>query len=532
MKNFKFYHVFLSVAILSFAVMAQSPWTLQTASGLISTSNPAVTLSAVDENICWGINTINNQYLRTTDGGTNWTVSTITATTGFISSSIAALDANTAWVSMNGGIFKTTDGGLTWAQQLSALPSDRIHFFDSNNGVCVADPSSGYWAIYTTTNGGTNWTRVPSANIPAPLSGEVGISGNDEARSAGNTFWFSTWGGSLYRTTDRGNHWTVARNVIQNQAFGFAFKDSLNGLACTFGSIGNQFISRTSNGGASWTPILPIPSGLSGLTTYYVNYVKGTSGSYIITSNNNSGGTAAIPGSAFSNDDGATWTKNSNIPLGAASFASLNVGWSAGLNTSIYKWVASVLPVELTSFTAHAQDQTVILNWVTATEINNRGFEIQRKVVEGDFATVGFIKGEGTTTNQKEYSYADKNIEDGKYFYRLKQLDFSGEYEYSKTIEVDVRSLYNFTLEQNYPNPFNPSTTIQFQIPKSSFVNLKVYDVLGNEIATLVNEEKSAGNYELEFKPSVGSLQLASGMYLYRLQSGSFVETKKMILLK
>ena len=105
--------------------------------------------------------------------------------------------------------------------------------------------------------------------------------------------------------------------------FGFAFKDSLNGLACTFGSIGNQYISRTSDGGATWTPILPVPSGLSGLTTFYIAYAKGTSGSYIITSNNNTGGqTAAIPGSAYSNDDGATWTKISNLPLGAAAFAS------------------------------------------------------------------------------------------------------------------------------------------------------------------------------------------------------------------
>ena len=122
-------------------------------------------------------------------------------------------------------------------------------------------------------------------------------------------------------------------------------------------------------------------------------------------------------------------------------FASWYNGWSAGLNTSIYKWSSPLLPVELTSFTAQSQGQTVILNWVTATELNNRGFEIQRKIVEGNFATVGFVKGEGTTTNQKEYSYVDKNLTDGKYFYRLKQLDFNGEYEYSKTIEVEVRSL-------------------------------------------------------------------------------------------
>jgi photosystem II stability/assembly factor-like uncharacterized protein len=116
---------------------------------------------------------LNNFKSRTTNGGTNWTVSTITGATGSTGSSISALDANTAWIATTGGIFKTTDGGLTWVQQLTALPSNAIHFFDSNNGVCVADPNAGYWAIYTTTNGGTNWTRVPSANIPSPLSGRL-----------------------------------------------------------------------------------------------------------------------------------------------------------------------------------------------------------------------------------------------------------------------------------------------------------------------------------------------------------------------
>lgn len=533
MKNIMFFFV----VFLTIAANAQ-PWFQQTANGLISTSNPEVQLSAVDENICWGINTINWQYLRTTDGGTNWTVSTITGgATGSIGYSITALDANTAWATTSSGLFKTTDGGLTWAKQTTAFPSggypNVIHFFDSDYGVCVGDPNGGYWAIYTTTNGGTNWTRVPSVNIPFPLSGELGIPGN-KVITIGNNFWFSTFMASLYRTTDRGMTWTVAHNVIGNSGFGFAFKDSFNGLACTF--VGGNKISRTSDGGVTWAPIVPFPPGLSALSAFYVAYAKGSDGSYVITSNNNVGGqVAAIPGSAYSNDNGATWTYVNNLPLGQAVFASSSVGWSAGLNNSIYKWSSLVLPVELTSFTAQAQDQTVILNWVTATELNNRGFEIQRKVVEGDFATVGFIKGEGTTTNQKEYSYADKDLAEGKYFYRLKQLDFSGESEYSKTIEIDVKILDNFVLDQNYPNPFNPSTTIKYSIPTSEFVTLKVYDVLGKEVATLINEEKANGGYTVEFNASNlpgGKAGLSSGIYFYTLQAGKFSESKKLILMK
>ncbi len=528
MKNIRFFLVFFLVTFFSFATKAQSPWTQQTANGLISTTNPAVAFSVVDENVCWGINTINWQYLRTTNGGTNWTVSTITGATGSTGSSISALDANTAWIATTGGIFKTTDGGLTWVQQLTALPSNAIHFFDSNNGVCVADPNAGYWAIYTTTNGGTNWTRVPSANIPAPLSGEVGISGNEARVIVGNNFWFSTFSGSLYRTTDRGNHWTVKRNTTgAADGFDFAFKDSLNGLACTF--VGGNKISRTSDGGVTWAPILPVPAGLSGLSAYYIAYAKGSDGSYIITSNNNSGGPIpAVPGSAYSNDDGTTWTKDSDLPLGTASFASSNIGWSSGVGTAIYKWSSPVVPVELTSFSAQAEDQSVILNWVTATEINNRGFEIQRKVAEGDFATVGFVKGEGTATIQKEYTYTDQNLSEGKYLYRLKQLDFSGESEYSKTIEVEVRALNNFTLEQNYPNPFNPTTTIGYVLQEKSNTKLTLINAIGQEVVTLVNEEQDKGFH----KVTLNAANLPSGVYLYKLQAGNFTETKKLMLLK
>jgi hypothetical protein len=186
------------------------------------------------------------------------------------------------------------------------------------------------------------------------------------------------------------------------------------------------------------------------------------------------------------------------------------------------------VPVELTSFTAQTQAQSVILNWVTATELNNHGFEIQRKVIDGDFAKVGFVKGEGTTTNQKEYLYVDKNLIDGKYFYRLKQLDFGGIYDYSQTIEVNVRTLDNFILEQNYPNPFNPSTKIKFNIPLTEKVRFEVFNTVGNKVATLLNELKEAGSYEVQFEAD----NLASGVYFYKISAGNFVQTKKMLLIR
>jgi CubicO group peptidase (beta-lactamase class C family) len=185
------------------------------------------------------------------------------------------------------------------------------------------------------------------------------------------------------------------------------------------------------------------------------------------------------------------------------------------------------VPVELTSFIATTQSGYVELNWSTATETNNHMFEIERRQENSEFVLIGFVEGKGTTTERQEYSYIDRSVTAGKYFYRLKQIDYDGTFEYSNEIEVDTAPL-SFSLEQNYPNPFNPITTIKFNLPEKEFVSLKVYDVLGNEVAVLLNEEKPAGLHSIEFEAS----GLASGIYFYKLLAGSNITTRKMILLK
>ena len=199
------------------------------------------------------------------------------------------------------------------------------------------------------------------------------------------------------------------------------------------------------------------------------------------------------------------------------------------------------IPVELTSFSANLSNGNVILNWITATELNNSGFEVQKgnhtstSLSVTEWESIGFVNGNGTSTEVHNYSFTDKNTNEGKSYYRLKQIDFDGSFEYSNIVEIDLTMPIVFSLEQNYPNPFNPATKIKYSIPnvtlsgiEGSRVILKVYDILGNEIATLVNEEKPAGNYEVNFNAS----KLASGVYFYQLQAGSFVETKKMILIR
>ena len=191
-----------------------------------------------------------------------------------------------------------------------------------------------------------------------------------------------------------------------------------------------------------------------------------------------------------------------------------------------------VVPVELTSFTATANETDVTLNWSTVTETNNQGFDIERASSSNTpgqgWEKIGYVAGFGTTTEPKSYSFTDSKISDGVYTYRLKQIDLDGSFKYSDEVKVEVTSPLEFALEQNYPNPFNPSTTIKYSISSDGFVKLSVYNLLGEEVTRLVNHEQKAGRYEVTFDAS----GYASGVYVYRLESQNHLSVKKMLLIK
>lgn len=189
---------------------------------------------------------------------------------------------------------------------------------------------------------------------------------------------------------------------------------------------------------------------------------------------------------------------------------------------------ADVVPVELSSFSASTTGNNAILNWSTATELNNFGFEVQRSVAGSEFVTVGFVNGNGTTTEAKTYRFVDANLISGNYSYRLKQVDYNGTFAYSEVVNVDVNAPVQFELSQNYPNPFNPSTTINFSIPQSSNVTLKVFNTLGQEVKTLINQNMESGAHSISFDAS----ELNSGIYFYKLDAGQFSEVRKMTLIK
>ncbi len=173
-------------------------------------------------------------------------------------------------------------------------------------------------------------------------------------------------------------------------------------------------------------------------------------------------------------------------------------------------------------------DGNVELNWATATETNNQGFEIQRKTLNGQYSKVGYVAGFGTSTETHSYTYTDTKVAAGSYSYRLKQIDYDGSYEYSNEVNVEVVVPLEFALEQNYPNPFNPSTTIKYSVAEDGLVKLSVYNMLGEEVATLVNTTQKAGRYEVTFNAT----NLASGVYVYRIETPHFTSAKKLMLMK
>jgi len=252
-------------------------------------------------------------------------------------------------------------------------------------------------------------------------------------------------------------------------------------------------------------------------------------------------------------DPGTAWTGN------GVSTANQNISINDGINTGdLDGWTdpstrfsttttdnaltgfgiapsTSTLPVQLNSFTAGLYENKIKLNWSTATEVNNYGFEIERQIlkqVQNDsngWEKIGFVQGHGNSNSPKDYSFIDQEkVAERSRSYRLKQLDFDGSFHYSDVVSVNNALAKSFKLFAPYPNPFNPNTTIKFSIPAASNVSLKIYDIIGNEIANLVNGRKDAGEYEVDFNAK----NLPSGIYFSTLRSNGNTQTQKLILMK
>lgn len=431
----------------------------------------ASSISMVNSQIGY-ISGTNGNVLKTTDGGTTWLpVTSPTSGTNDIYT-IDFVSPTTGWVFINwvpisgGSIFKTTDGGTSWIQQGNNInyPIYSADMVDANTGYATLNPSG--QPIYKTTDGGNNWFSVST-----PLTGSI----------------------------------KTVKAIDANSIYIGA-------------SFGTTRMAKSTNGGTTWAPInLPVSVDIS-----RIDFMDADTG-YVC------GNTTTVV--CRTTNGGTNWTfQNLHLPTLVTTIVLPNdIAFATGTFGSIMRYdLHGTVPVELISFTSSVSGNNVLLKWNTTTELNNQGFEIERANISGSWQKIGFVAGNGTTSEERIYSFIDNDLNPGKYRYRLKQVDYDGTYEYSAVIEAEVVLPFNFVLEQNYPNPFNPSTSIRYSIPQSSLVNIKVFNLLGQEVAELVNESKTAGQYEINFELN----GLSSGIYLVKMQAGNFTSMIKMTLLK
>ncbi len=425
---------------------------------------------------------------------------------------------------------------------------------------------------YSSINGGANWG-------PRGLISNDGANPKTSMSGTGDTLILNYYGPVLadtstsvirqarYRelapgTLGSAGFIDVALDNAPKTEYLSAMNNGESWFVYTSGAVGSRNIygSKSTNGGLSYNPAVLLAGNVNTDEYWFdLKYFKdpGSDGGFDLLYYSDSAQTGAatlesdkllytsVPygSAAFSpvqriNDYPMVFSSNNYIPklistsVPARDAFAVYIGETSGGKKLFVDNLSAVIPVELISFKAFVNGNSIQLEWSTATETNNYGFQIERQWMQDEksdnWKTIGFVNGNGTTTEIKSYSYTDENLSAGKYQYRLKQIDLDGSYEYSNIVEADITIPSVYTLEQNYPNPFNPSTRISWQSPVGAWQTMKIYDVLGNEIATLVDEYREAGKYEIEFNAS----ELSSGVYFYRLIAPGFNQVHKMILTK
>ena len=438
---------------------------------------------------------------------------------------------------------KSTDEGETWsnAVTISDVSGDCIDSDNTDEGAvpCVGPNGEIYvaWAgplglvFDKSTDGGTTWgTDVFISDIPGGWDFDVsGI-----YRCNGLPITMCDISNSPYQ----GNIYVV-------------WSDQRNGATNT-----DIFMAKSTNGGSTWSSAIKINDDNTTRHQFFVwSAVDPATGHlwFVFYDRRNTTGAETDVFVARSTDGGDTFenfkvNETSFTPTAGVFFGDYTniAAWNGKIypfwmqlqNSQLSVWIAAIedtffIPVELNNFIAEVNGGTVLLSWQTSTEKNNQGFYIQRKNItsskkESEWIDVGFEEGFGSSTEIHNYKFEDNPMYDGTYLYRLKQVDFNGAVNYSNEVEVNLFTVKSFALYQNYPNPFNPSTTISFQLPEAAYITLKVYDALGTEIETIADGNYPAGVHEVIFDAST----LSSGIYLYRMFSGSFQTTKKMIVIK
>lgn len=431
----------------------------------------------------------------------------------------------------NGGIRRTTNGGTTWVSATSGIST-------SENVAWIApiinDPSTlntFYTArqrVYKTTTSGSSWFAV-SGNV----NGTNAVR-NLSVSLTNSKILYATSGALVFRSTDWGANFTNVTSGLPNRTITSVYihPDSSNIAFVTFSGFGAGKIYKTTNDGQSWINIS------SNLPDSPVNDLL------IIPEDPNKLLFAATDiGVFYTTDGGTNWIETDN---GLPNTVIMHLDYSPSLQLvragthgrGVYEaYIGSIIPVELISFSLEFDEPNVFINWQTSSELNNLGFEIERKLVEDDWKSIGFVAGKGTTTEKQFYSFADR-IPDkfkGSVSYRLKQIDFDGTAELSKekSIEVDFTPK-EFYLYQNFPNPFNPVTTISYSLGEPSEVKIYVIDILGRVVEKLISSIQDAGTHSVNWD----SKNFGAGLYFYKIEAKSlksdnkFISVKKMVLMR
>jgi|GEM_PF-1315821 len=406
-------------------------------------------------------------------------------------------------------LLKTTNCGSTWTELNNGIFENVGYALAINSdGNIFAGAITG---IYRSLDHGASWSLMRIG-----LSGELFMA---LAINSKNEIFAGAKDG-IFMSSNNGNTWVKLEN-----------KDSLN---CSFLAIDshdnilavrNDALYRSINNGETW---IKLNNDYFNSSNYILSLVINSAG-YIIV--------GTTHGIFRSTDDGESWYQE-NLGLGNTYILSMiitpdDIIYVGTYGGGIFKSnEQNAVPVELVSFNSSVKQEKVILTWITATETNNKGFEIERNYSES-WQRVAFVDGHGTTASKNNYSYTDNLSEFltsvPQISYRLKQVDLDGSFKYSQIVTIEPGLLpRKYLLSQNFPNPFNPVTTIKYSIPEPSQINISIYDILGSKVMTLIDEQKPAGNYKIDFNAS----NLASGIYFYELRAGNFREIKKMTLLR
>ncbi|MFA6438388.1 MAG: T9SS type A sorting domain-containing protein [Bacteriovoracaceae bacterium] len=476
-------------------------------------------------------------YLST-DFGTTWSEIQPNGNVNgkWIASAMSA-DGNIIMAASYGqGLWLSINGGATWSTQtFMNLKGWRTISMSSNGNKIIAGANPA--RLYLSTNTGTDWTEIQPGNLDLDRgwkSSAMSFNGDTIIVGLDN---YDVPDERTYLSTDGGTTWTEKiPSGVSSQDWSVLMMSS-NGGTILAGAYG-QRLWRSTDGGTNWSETQPAGNSNKDWCTGAMS----SDGNKIIIGEEGGGGGGRLYRSA---DGGISWSETG--PIGGSisqwnASAISATGVRAIVGAYTYRLFindsGTPLPVEFVSFIASTKQHSVELQWRTASEIQNYGFEIERRAVDdhhlqGDghfeWMKTGFVEGSGTTNSPKQYSFTNKHLSAGKYLYRLKQIDRDGKFKYSQAVEVNVGyAPKELSLEQNFPNPFNPATNINYELSAAGQVSLKVYDAVGKEITTLVNEVKGEGSYSVKFDAS----KLSSGIYFAKLQSRNKIQLKKMIILK